>query len=150
MGLGRGGVLLAALSGNSTVAPLVPAQVLAFRAFGIAEGAPAGKAFAALRRFAGQRRALAPEAMPRLVWLPDPGDPAAARPVRPAQTPFEVAPGVRLLGATVEITTDPVTTGIARRLPWLPEMWRKEQATGTSSRTGQFVPHAMSLYSGKN
>lgn len=155
--LGGRGVLLAALSGGPASMPAVQAPYLALNAFADAvhwpptkTRPPAEDELAALRRRVGQRRALAPEALPRLYWLPDPADPATTRPVRAARMPSEIAPGVRLLDATIEITTDRVTTGIGDRLPWLRELWRRQHRNGIIAYPDQFVLTAASLFRGRD
>jgi hypothetical protein len=60
-----------------------------------------------------------------LPWLPmfvrfgDLNDPTTVERVNPDDLAASFGPGVRLVRATIEITKEPVTTGIERRLPWL-------------------------------
>ncbi len=46
-------------------------------------------------------------------------DPASVEKVYPENLAKSFGPGVRLKRATIEISTDPVTTGIEKRLGWL-------------------------------
>jgi hypothetical protein len=130
--LGPHGVLLAALAGAGPPESAgVPARSLALAAFagmlpelrtqGSVRGVPdvvlECGGLSALARSVGRRAELRPAIMPQLVWLPDLHDPATARPVPPADLPTVIAPDVRLRGAWVEITRDPVTTGLFSVLP---------------------------------
>lgn len=60
-----------------------------------------------------------PDRCPMLVTFADESDPASVRKVDPARLSEEFGPGVFLKAITVEITDDPVTTGIEQRLTWL-------------------------------
>jgi hypothetical protein len=129
--LGRHSLLLAVLAGaGRREAAGVPARFLVLRAFaGTIPELPAPRdvrtegyrlehaTLTALERLVGRQVPLVAYAMPQLVWLPDPHDPATARPVPPADLPTVIAPDVRLRGAWVEITRDPVTTGLFSVLP---------------------------------
>jgi hypothetical protein len=54
-----------------------------------------------------------------LVRFGDLNDPKTVERVDPADLAASFGPGVKLVRATIEITKDPVTTGIEKRLPWL-------------------------------
>jgi hypothetical protein len=54
-----------------------------------------------------------------LVRFSDVNDPKTVERVDPADLAASFGPGVKLVRATIEITKDPVTTGMERRLPWL-------------------------------
>jgi hypothetical protein len=54
-----------------------------------------------------------------LVRFGDPNDPEAVERVDPNHLAASFGPGVSLKPATVEITGDPLTTGIEKKLPWL-------------------------------
>jgi hypothetical protein len=56
---------------------------------------------------------------PTLVTFTDIADPASVKLVVPNELADSFGPGVRLKRITVEITDDPVTTGIEERLGWL-------------------------------
>ena len=59
---------------------------------------------------------------PLLVTFADPADPTSVQRVDPANLAASFGPGVTLKRITVEVTKDPVTTGIEKRLGWLPKM----------------------------
>lgn len=69
---------------------------------------------------------------PLLVTFTDIADPASVRRVDPADLAASFGPGVRLKRITVSITDDPVTTGIEKRLRWLPRVY--EILKGTAFR----------------
>ena len=58
-------------------------------------------------------------ALPLLVRFRDLNDPATVERVDPFDLAASFGPGVKLQRATIEITNDPVTTGIEQKLPWL-------------------------------
>jgi len=59
------------------------------------------------------------EALPLLVRFRDPNDPRTVERVDPNHLAQSLGPGATLARATVEITDDPLTTGIEKELPWL-------------------------------
>jgi len=63
-----------------------------------------------------------PEELPMLVRFRDIADPATVEKVDPEHLDVSFGAGVRLKRATIEITSDPVTTGIEKRLGWLPRL----------------------------
>ena len=58
--------------------------------------------------------------VPTLVTFTDLNNPTTARVVRPDEFPAAFGAGVRLRGARIEMTADPVTSGIEKKLTWLP------------------------------
>lgn len=58
---------------------------------------------------------------PMLVTFTDISDPSSVKLVDPADLAASFGPGVKLKRITVEITDDPVTSGIEKRLGWLTE-----------------------------
>ena len=62
---------------------------------------------------------------PLLVTFADPADPTSVQRVDPANLAASFGPGVTLKRITVEVTKDPVTTGIEKRLGWLLDKNRK-------------------------
>lgn len=62
---------------------------------------------------------LAPAEIPFLVRFRDIDDPRSVEKVDPNDLAASFGPGVRLLGASIEMTGDPVTTGIEKQLGWL-------------------------------
>ena len=57
--------------------------------------------------------------VPTLVTFVPLDDPKTARAVRPDEFPTVFGPGVRFRGARIEMTSDPVTRAIEKKLPWL-------------------------------
>jgi hypothetical protein len=62
---------------------------------------------------------LAPKDLPDLLTFADINDPRTAIQVSPSHMDRVFGPGVHLVSATLEITTDPVTTGISKIIPWV-------------------------------
>ena len=58
-------------------------------------------------------------ALPMLVRFGDMADPTSVERVDPANLAADFGPGVKLMRITVQLTNDPVTTGIVERLSWL-------------------------------
>jgi hypothetical protein len=59
------------------------------------------------------------EPLPMLVRFKDLGDPLSVEKVLPGALDAAFGPGVKLRRITIETTDDRVTSGIAKRLPWL-------------------------------
>lgn len=59
------------------------------------------------------------ETLPMLVRFRDINDPKTVERVDPGKIDASFGPGVSLKSATFQVTDDPVTKGIAKRLPWL-------------------------------
>ena len=75
-------------------------------------------AFDRLRALKG-RVELAPGDLPLLVRFRDINDPKTVERVDPNDLAASFGPGAYLKRATIEMTRDPVTTGIEKRLSWL-------------------------------
>jgi hypothetical protein len=71
------------------------------------------------------RMELPPSRAPFLVRFRDIDDPATVEKVDPEHLDVSFGAGVRLKRATIEITSDPVTTGIEKRLGWLGQYYDK-------------------------
>jgi hypothetical protein len=63
-------------------------------------------------------RGLEGKNIPALVMFADKAKPGTARIAKPHGPDGELVPGIKLLGATIEITADPVTNDIGEKLPW--------------------------------
>ncbi len=63
-------------------------------------------------------------AYPMLVQFHDIADPKTLERVDPDNLPASFGPGIRLRRITVQLTEEPVTTGITKRLPWLDHLQR--------------------------
>ena len=66
---------------------------------------------------------------PMLVTFTDIADPSSVKLVDPADLAASFGPGVKLKRITVEITDDPVTSGIEKRLGWLPNVYQLLRGT---------------------
>ena len=123
--LGERGTLFALLTegGDSRSSP----EYIVLRAFRFPHGAMPSPAKEGIKQIAALsgREALFLDSLPLLVRFRDPADPTTAERVDPRKLDAAFGPGVELRAASVAITDDPVTTGIERRLPWLPG--RKQQ-----------------------
>lgn len=62
---------------------------------------------------------VAPRDLVALATFRDNLDPRTARELRPDNLAAAFGPGVRLKRVTIEVTSDPISTGITRILPWL-------------------------------
>jgi hypothetical protein len=65
------------------------------------------------------RRELPPTYLPMLVHFRDVNDPKSIEQLDPTNFGATLGPGIVLRRAMIEITDDPITTGIEARLPWL-------------------------------
>jgi hypothetical protein len=83
--------------------------------------------FELIKRWAAQRATaeLHPKRLPTLVTFKNIDDPSSVVGVDPEDLTAAFGPGVQLRRASVQLTTDPVTTGIGQVLPWLDEIKRK-------------------------
>jgi hypothetical protein len=91
------------------------------KAFGFRNGyvnPPPSADFQRLRELSG-RKEVATEDLPLLVRFRDINDPKSVEQVNPDDLATSFGRGVYLKRATVEITKEPVTTGITKRLAWL-------------------------------
>jgi hypothetical protein len=62
---------------------------------------------------------LAPNSLPKLVYFRDVDDPKSAELVDPYHLDASFGPGVTILRAKAEITGEPITSGIEKRLKWV-------------------------------
>lgn len=65
------------------------------------------------------RFTLPADLVPTLVTFADLSDPKTARVVRPDEFETVFGPGVRFKRAWIEMTYDPITRGIEKKIPWL-------------------------------
>ncbi|MDR3423680.1 MAG: hypothetical protein P4M13_01185 [Alphaproteobacteria bacterium] len=79
---------------------------------------------AMIEKFARIRRPLdlATDQLPHLVTFADVNDPTTVAPVYPDDLEASFGPGVKWRTRTIEITDEPLTTGIETKLPWLKTM----------------------------
>lgn len=117
--LGRRGVLFALLRsplGQSSATSYASALLPNPPASG-SDSAAARANILALKAAAGSAR-LDPSDYPTLVRFDDLRRPDSVRIVDPADLSGSFGSGVRLIDISVEVTDDPVTTGISRLFPW--------------------------------
>jgi hypothetical protein len=86
--------------------------------------------------------------LPILVRFKDEADPKTVEAVDPANLAASFGEGVRLKRVVIEITKDPVTTGIEKRLKWLPNFHDKLLDGDRVIRADAKNPLANSLGSG--
>ncbi len=77
---------------------------------------------------------------PQLVTFADIGDPKTVTRVDPDNLAASFGPGVKLRRITVQITEDPVTTGIEKRLGWLPRVTGALQSIDVADYPAAGVP----------
>jgi hypothetical protein len=63
--------------------------------------------------------------MPMLVWFREINDPTSIEQIAPETLSTVFGRGVRLRHATIEITNDPITTGIQNKLSWLSNLEKR-------------------------
>jgi hypothetical protein len=117
--LGKRGLLFALLKAGKE--PRSAPDWIVLKAFGFkggALGSPPDANIARLQTLHGKKQ-LSSQELPLLVRFRDIHDPTSVERVDPDNLAASFGPGVRLADATIEITDDPVTNGIEKRLPWL-------------------------------
>jgi hypothetical protein len=80
---------------------------------------------------------------PLLVSFTDIADPKSVTRVNPRDLAASFGPGIKLRRITVQITDDPVTTGIEKRLGWW-EAYRNRHFDGTSTASEDLTTNAPS------
>ena len=93
-------------------------QWIVYPAFGIGRTSPPDQELRQLRAVTDKAE-LDFTLLPMLVRFHDINDPKTVERVDPNNLAASFGPGVKLVKATIEITRDPVTTGITNRLTWL-------------------------------
>jgi hypothetical protein len=137
--LGDGRVVVALL-GQATGQYLpTPPEWLVMRAFGLAD---IDASIPLIARLAGVRP-LEGKDIPALVIFADRAKPESAFAVTPSGPQRELTSGVRLLAATIEITSNPVTNQISEQLPWLLAPGRLAVVAWRSWNAGNFAGPAI-------
>jgi hypothetical protein len=139
--LGTRGILCALLIGAPPALSggyVANAEAIPLRAFGIAPSIGAIEE-EALRKLSSlsARSEMSFSSLPMLVWFSDPNDPKTVALADPSEFGTGFIPGTRLKRAAIETTHDPVTTGIEKKLPWLP---RKKGVPGTITGAKSYTP----------
>ncbi len=93
-------------------------------AFGLEKFSRANERYRNLRALSGSVD-LPASKLPVLVRFRDINDPKSVERVDPANLAASFGDGVKLIKATIEITNDPVTMGIEKRLGWLDMPWER-------------------------
>jgi len=75
------------------------------------------------------RRTLTPDNMPRLIWFSDIRDPRTAHKLLVKGIDKTLGPTARLADTSVEITRDPITIDVDKKLPWY-EVLKRPLAAG--------------------
>ncbi|MEL7189060.1 MAG: hypothetical protein AAGK17_05860 [Pseudomonadota bacterium] len=74
----------------------------------------------------GRGGAIRRDGWPMLVTFGDEADPTSVAKVDPDDLAASFGEGVKLKRITAQITNDPITTGIEKRLGWLPEYYNRQ------------------------
>jgi hypothetical protein len=148
--MGPQGALLATLwpANTTSSGQAVPADFLALRAFGSQPLPSTGYSLSpetpdSIREMfrmsnARGKAILSANNMPQFIWLKDANDPASAKPILAKDFPSVFDGNVRLRAASIEITTDPIATGLEQKLPWLKAMREEQLKRGISTVPGKF------------
>jgi hypothetical protein len=129
---GDKGMLFALLKGDDIHSD---ANWIARTAFGIERNSPPDEELRKLRSLTGKID-LKFNLLPILVRFRNIDDPKTVERVSPYNLAGSLGSGVTLVNATIEIARDPVTTGIEKRLPWLPgKKGKPGSITGAMSAT---------------
>jgi hypothetical protein len=137
--LGNGKNVTALLASGPNASNFGAPLRLAIEAFEIPN---CGEAFCQWRAVshATGRRDLPARLIPTLVTFSDVNDPETARVIEPGEFETVFGPGYRFKRAWIEMTDDPVTRGIKKRLPFL-HAHRKELMRSRIMRMGDgYVP----------
>lgn len=95
-----------------------------------------------VRRLARTRgpRALTASELPDLVTFADINDPKTFLRIDPHDLPATLGRGVKWSSITIEITNEPVTTGIEKKLPWLSNL--RTTLSGKTFTADEDIPSA--------
>ena len=117
--LGRRGLLFALLSADGDRKTSKSAENIAQAALGFKGGNETLLPWIDSAQAAKLKAAVPAEFLPMLVTFRDIADPKTVERVDPNNLAAAFGPGVTLKRATLEITDEPITTGIEKRLGWL-------------------------------
>jgi hypothetical protein len=136
--LGNAGNLFAILAGGRTGRSMDAPIDLAVKVFDPpSSGRPFGQ-YIAIKDVQGKRE-LSVDQLPTLVTFSSPKDPNTARVVAPDSFTREFGRSVKFKRAFIEMTTDPVTRGIERLLPWINEYRSRGLGTHVTGSPQQFI-----------
>jgi hypothetical protein len=135
--LGEGRLVFGILGTAEKDDPKTPSQYIALKAFGL--DSDAGIPLIAKQK---RIRKLEGNDIPMLVTFDDLNDLRSGKKLSPENLSATFGSGVKFVDASVEMTNDPVTQGIERKLPWWngPFPWLKPLGSGAyiDTRTGSF------------
>jgi hypothetical protein len=150
--LGQYGALLALVWPSNVTPPsdAIGADFLAIRAFNPgpdlrSSGYPLTWSLLRAMSWRTGTTTLTSQNLPGFIWLPNINEKDSARPLIAKEFSSVFNGTVQLRTAWVEITTDPVTTGLEDRLPWLRSLADQQRKSGITSYPGQFVLEAQTL-----
>jgi hypothetical protein len=137
--IGDGRALVALLGPADPPDVPTPPEFIAMRTYGLADS---NASIPLIAKQSGIRE-LEGKDIPAFVIFADKAKPESARIARPNGPDRELAPGIKLLSAAIEITSDPVTNNIGEKLPWWPMSgrpaviawrgWLEGRTTGTAT-----------------
>jgi hypothetical protein len=117
LGKGRNLVALLALGSHAEIGSAHSFAPRSF--FKIVEGSPRNVEWTKQLSAMTGRRAYAGDMRPTLVTFTDVNDPASVREVPFGHPQSVLGPEVRSVRAWIDLTKDPVTTGLEAKLPWM-------------------------------
>ena len=123
--LGARGTLFALLRGQNSVDH---AEDIVFHMFPMPDGPGGGLTREGIwyySRLKDAKATLPIDKYPMLVRFKDINDPKTVERVDPNNLAASFGDGVKLVSASIEITSDPVTTGVEKKLGWLREYYGK-------------------------
>jgi hypothetical protein len=143
--LGKYGAIVAALHPGTIQNGSTGANALAMKAYRVSGG------YDSYRTIGQQkgRRKLEPDNMPLLIWFQDVNDPARARVIKQEEIPVLFKPTARLVSAHVEITSDPIVIDIDKKLPWYPELAKRQRKGGVIGRPNEIQPLGYNMFVGE-
>jgi len=77
--------------------------------------------------------------LPTTVTFTDLADPKSVKLVDPTDLAPTFGPGYRITRTTIEVTDEPLSTGIEKKLPWLAELFKKRARLNGSNSIGIFT-----------
>jgi len=149
--LGSRGALLALLwpSSVTSLCGAVGTDFLAIRAFNAEAKLPcSGYAltWGVLHSMSWQtgKATLTADNLPGFIWLPVVDDEMSARPAAAKDFPALFGGAVRLRSVWIEMTSDPIASGLDKKIPWARGLYER-QRRGIISRPGQFYVDGRAL-----
>ncbi|MGV8997661.1 MAG: hypothetical protein ACOH12_11995 [Parvibaculaceae bacterium] len=139
--MGKYGTMLVMLGPDPSSRDYATAEVMAMRALGSAQarsknGYPISlETLKDFSRVTG-RAELHEGHFPKLIWFSDITDLKTGKFVLPQDFETVIGPNVHFIGATVEITTDPISSGLNKKLPFLYDLYLRQRQNGKMGIVG--------------